>query len=658
MKRQESKQNIWGRVRFIKGEYKGMTGVIQSIVQKRYSKEPTTYRIQIDGYPKPGGWNGKVTATEDQIEALGKENPKGLALSKAELAKLPESTRRQIEIQLGNVEKAEEKAVTPKQRAMVAKRKRSLLARIGTRLRLIAATKKYKVQARNLNKAPKKVIKIRARTETDALAEAKRRLGKGFDEFKVKNPSKGIYVVTANPGHRHLPGATTKQQRQYEHILESEMKAGRSKKTSKSIAAATVRKNPFTEKELQYKQKQWDALNEEYKREFYKSPKDQVRLRQIALEMLDIARGTRLESIAEGKLKRHPNPAKGTRRLKGKRTKREGVLYARAVRAHGREFRKTQSTPPPVQVSKLKRLPNRQDIHKIVRDHIRAGRNQKQLIGLMKRAGFDRKYLAEARKIYNQEKNFVRQMRTGKNPSRKEIFSKAKEVGSKVLKVVGGAIGGALSGAKKAVKNPKGYKVGDKVYILRGAPEAKIYIEQVGYIIEVSKGRYKVKTDTGQGWFYSDDVSKKKPNPRKGKRRNDGAEDRREGFAGRVTGHKELYFPDGTPGGLSTLGPVVTLYTDAGEFKPISGKIFLSQDGDERLYAGTPEKRSMANPNQDFGKVHRIEYRCKKPHLGEPHEVIWFHDFESPLPRLKSDHEGMLHFIGGGYRIKREGIVG
>jgi hypothetical protein len=68
-------RNISGRIRFIKGEYTGMTGVIQSIIQKRYSKEPTTYRIQIDGFPKPGGWNGRVTATEDQIESM-RTNPK------------------------------------------------------------------------------------------------------------------------------------------------------------------------------------------------------------------------------------------------------------------------------------------------------------------------------------------------------------------------------------------------------------------------------------------------------------------------------------------------------------------------------------------------------------------------------------------------------
>jgi hypothetical protein len=44
-----------------------------------------------------------------------------------------------------------------------------------------------------------------------------------------------------NPGRRHLPGATAKEQRQYEHILQSELDRGASLQTAKRIAAATVR---------------------------------------------------------------------------------------------------------------------------------------------------------------------------------------------------------------------------------------------------------------------------------------------------------------------------------------------------------------------------------------------------------------------------------
>lgn len=41
----------------------------------------------------------------------------------------------------------------------------------------------------------------------------------------------------------HLPSVSTKEQRMYEHIKESELDQGRSTKRAKSIAAATVVKH-------------------------------------------------------------------------------------------------------------------------------------------------------------------------------------------------------------------------------------------------------------------------------------------------------------------------------------------------------------------------------------------------------------------------------
>lgn len=45
------------------------------------------------------------------------------------------------------------------------------------------------------------------------------------------------------PGKKHLPGASPKQNRQYEHIKESELKAKRPLADAKRIAAATVNKS-------------------------------------------------------------------------------------------------------------------------------------------------------------------------------------------------------------------------------------------------------------------------------------------------------------------------------------------------------------------------------------------------------------------------------
>jgi hypothetical protein len=45
------------------------------------------------------------------------------------------------------------------------------------------------------------------------------------------------------PQKQHLPSVSDNEQKMYEHIKESELEQGRSLKTSKAIAAATVTKH-------------------------------------------------------------------------------------------------------------------------------------------------------------------------------------------------------------------------------------------------------------------------------------------------------------------------------------------------------------------------------------------------------------------------------
>ena len=525
----------------------------------------------------------------------------------------------------------------------------------------------------------------------------------------------------------------------------------------------------------------------------------------------------------------------------------------------------------------IKRKANRESIHRVVREHVRAGRSQKQIIDLMKAAGYSASYLAEARKVYTREKQFVHRMRTGKNPG---VVSAIKKIGGKALKVAGGAVKGAARAAKNprdrrksvseknftqhaslwysqgkstayvvaklrgygfnvseskriarearvpsrydvkvfgknpgytdlvirgtAKKTPTGWKVGSKSFpqgkgtvkvssnyyldratgtvyakrqrnpfdtsqkfsslsdaelsakyskakaefrglekekravylalnrkeeevtkaweqgrpsqslldsyksarrlyeetyshaaklddwIARAADELKSRhksrknVAQVRSSVDYDEGRVgtatrkkaakKAKAKAGSSARFGA-TKKAKSSVKslasrrlarttstgkrlKSRKRNDGATERREEFAGKSTGHKDLYFPKGTPGGLSTLGPLVLICTEVGDLQPQANGLYLAQDGKEKLYVGSSRNGAMAEPDTDFRKVTRIEYRCKKPHLGESKDVIWFHDFEAPLPRLRSDSDGALHFDGGDYRIKREGIVG
>ena len=158
-------------------------------------------------------------------------------------------------------------------------------------------------------------------------------------------------------------------------------------------------------------------------------------------------------------------------------------------------------------------------------------------------------------------------------------------------------------------------------------------------------------------------IAGKKANPKKRapkRRRNEsGAAARRREFAGEVTGYKDLYFPAGTPEGLSTLGPLLLIRTAAGDIQPTAGGAYLCQDKRGKLYIGATSERPLwTGPAQTFGAVSRVEYECAKPHLNVPETVTWFHDFERPKPELRADGKGGLRFVGGGYTIEREGITG
>lgn len=66
------------RVRFNEGtQYTDEYGIILSVIPRRYRAEDLVYRVQIEGYPKPGGWDGKVTATDDRFVVVGGRNASG-----------------------------------------------------------------------------------------------------------------------------------------------------------------------------------------------------------------------------------------------------------------------------------------------------------------------------------------------------------------------------------------------------------------------------------------------------------------------------------------------------------------------------------------------------------------------------------------------------
>lgn len=135
--------------------------------------------------------------------------------------------------------------------------------------------------------------------------------------------------------------------------------------------------------------------------------------------------------------------------------------------------------------------------------------------------------------------------------------------------------------------------------------------------------------------------------------------DNRKEFAGKYTGDLTLHFPQKSLTGLSTLGPLVSLQGEFGTIKPVRGGVYYCQDAKGRIHIGAKSNDDLwAHVKENLGQVRRVEYRAAKPHLGYPQVITWFHDFEAPYPVLKSDGKGGLTQVGGGYKIRREGIVG
>lgn len=136
----------------------------------------------------------------------------------------------------------------------------------------------------------------------------------------------------------------------------------------------------------------------------------------------------------------------------------------------------------------------------------------------------------------------------------------------------------------------------------------------------------------------------------------------RKNFAGRHDRDSKLRFPDGTPTGLAKLGRLVSISTESGRYAPVNGVAWLCSDTRGKLHIGTPTKGHVifGGPAHNYGHVKEIEYEESKPHLGYTKKTIFFHKLGEETgqkPRLVTDGKGGAKFVGGAYKIKREGII-
>lgn len=131
-------------------------------------------------------------------------------------------------------------------------------------------------------------------------------------------------------------------------------------------------------------------------------------------------------------------------------------------------------------------------------------------------------------------------------------------------------------------------------------------------------------------------------------------------FAGEYRKDVPLYFPEGTPGGLSKLGKVLQIITRKVKVTP-HAPTWLCRDTRGNLHLGTTSKDHVIwnGPKQDFGKVVQVNYEDVKKHLGYNKPQGFYHlmgEEDGIKPSLHADGKGGLKFKGGNYRFTSRGI--
>lgn len=155
-------------------------------------------------------------------------------------------------------------------------------------------------------------------------------------------------------------------------------------------------------------------------------------------------------------------------------------------------------------------------------------------------------------------------------------------------------------------------------------------------------------------------VRSRNPKRRRNSAANEQAKKNRLEFAGQYQQDAPLWFPNGTPEGLSKLGALALIKLASGaEITPAS-EVWLCRDLKARLHLGSVQKGAMLSvPAGNYGPIKTVEYVEAKPQLGEKEPVIWVHklgELTGEKPDLTVDADGQVRIKGGAYSITWRGI--
>jgi hypothetical protein len=424
--------------------------------------------------------------------------------------------------------------------------------------------------------------------------------------------------IRLNPKGKHLPGLPAKKQRQYEHILESELAMGRSVKRAKSIAAGRVRK---TVKKNSKQSKGKTALK---------------------------TTGRALKTAARGIL------GAGAQILGAGATALNPMRKRNSARFSASQWAK--------EMARLRDIKPRPSVKMFGKS---GGTPEQQAAWKAQMAEWNRQYrhASKMQKIALEEDNAAFRARQSQNKTKKK---RAKRNASRTVnasrpsKVRGHGATRKASSKRKTKTAIRSVAKARKVSVKRASNNPtrkgmrKLYRE-AKRISKVTRGRY-YSSELGQRKA----ARHEKRHARKSKL-NPSAESIRKDFAGSVSGERELFFPQGTPAGkLAKLGKLVSITTEEGTIKPVSGSAWLCADTKGKLHIGSVSGAPLFDgPKRSFGHVTKLEYESRKPHLGYKGPIIWFHhagEENGIRPKLIADGKGGLVFKGGDYRLTRRGI--
>lgn len=515
-----------------------------------------------------------------------------------------------------------------------------------------------------------------------------------------------VSVRKKNPRGKHLPGLPAKAQREYEHVLKSERAMGRTVKRAKQIAAGKVRKD-YGRNPHGMGDKAWKAQENVYRKSIaaYRSKgwtfqqiKDRFWLRfGVTLDkltdesatfvpifgreggfVLDLVPPLERRRMASKAKKTNPRRKKNTTVIKARKVVIRKVINSGVGRkakgsrlvARAEALKTTAKGAKPKRRSVIKRkrnLDHKDATHQVqVSKHWRAG-------GLSQ---WQRAHKA------GQHDLFAHGIKA-RNPSAKDSTKWEKLWGAyiKALSTLDKPIKGAnaraatarLAKAEKAIqkfdpdaykrlilgrKNPK--RNDSRAKHARSSRKARAGASRAGRKAAKSRKRPRKRNATPLTSLVKKAVKAIKKAVKK--KRNPSASQIRKNFAGRHDHDDRLIFPNGTPTGLAKLGRLVSISTDAGRVAPVNGTAWLCSDTKGKLHIGTPTKGHVVfgGPATNYGHVREIEYEESKPHLGYAKKTLFFHKLGEETgvkPRLVTDGKGGAKFIGGAYKIKREGII-